>query len=65
MTIEEVMVAVQEETGEAVTPETKLSILGMDSLEFLDLLVRLSIPDSLVPSLDTVRDLHTATQTVQ
>lgn len=62
MTIEEVMEVVKEHTGQDVFPETQLDDLGMDSLDFLDLLVRLSVPDAAVPSLQTVRGLHNAIQ---
>jgi len=61
MTIIEVMEIVRAETGEDVTPETKLDSLGLDSLEFLDLLLAVGdIPDSLVPHLNTVNDLYLA-----
>jgi len=65
MTIEDVIAAVEEETGQAVTPETKISDLGIDSLEFMDLILHVSnkcgeIPDSAVPSIETVDDLFLA-----
>lgn len=52
------MAAVRDHTGEDVTPETQLNTLGMDSLDFLDLMVKLNIPDALVPSMNTVGDLQ-------
>jgi acyl carrier protein len=58
MTLVEVLEIVKEHTGETVTPETQLSSLGMDSLDFLDLMVAFSIPDVLVPSMNTVGDLQ-------
>lgn len=61
MTIEEVILAVEDETGQKVTPATELKDLGLDSLEFLDLMVRLNIPDALVPNINTVQDLQAAT----
>lgn len=62
MTIEEVMAVVKDHTGQDVTPETEISSLGMDSLDFLDLLVRIgNVPDQLVPHLNTVNDLYLAT----
>lgn len=58
MTIQEVMEIVEDETGERVTPETKLDSLGMDSLDFLALMTRLDIPDVAVPQVETVLDLY-------
>lgn len=61
MTIEEVIALVEEETGQKVTAETELSALGLDSLEFLDLLIRVgNIPDAAIPELNTVYDLYEA-----
>lgn len=57
MTIVDVLAIVREETGQDVTPETKLETLHMDSLEFLNLLTRLSIPDAKIEDLETVGDL--------
>jgi acyl carrier protein len=63
MTLVEVLEIVKEHTGEDVTPETELSSLGMDSLDFLDLLIRVgNVPDQLVPRLNTVNDLYLAAQ---
>lgn len=62
MTLVEVMEIVKDHTGEDVTPETEISSLGMDSLDFLDLLIRVgNIPDQVVPHLNTVNDLYLAT----
>lgn len=61
MTIVDVMTIVRDSTGEDVTPETRLNALGMDSLDFLDLVMRVgNIPDALVPHLNTVNDLYLA-----
>ena len=61
MTIVEVLAIVKDHTGEDVTPETEISSLGMDSLDFLDLLIRVgNIPDAVVPHLNTVNDLYLA-----
>ena len=65
MTLEEVMDIVEDETDQAVTPETRLDSLGMDSLDFLALLTRLNIPDAAVASLETVQDLHSALLVIQ
>ncbi len=61
MTIEQVCGFVEEQTGIPVTAETQLNDLAMDSLEFLELMVKLNIPDAAVPSLNTVQDLQAAT----
>ena len=61
MTIEEVIAIVDDETGKKVAADTKLSTLGMDSLDFLSLIVRVGgIPDDVVPRIDTVNDLYLA-----
>lgn len=61
MTIEDVMAVVESETGKEVRPETELKDLGMDSLEFLNLLVAVGdIPDSVVPRINTVSELYAA-----
>lgn len=61
MTLVEILEIVKDHTGEDVTPETELSSLGMDSLEFLDLLIRIGdIPDSVVPRIGRVSDLYSA-----
>lgn len=62
MTIEQVIEVVKEASPCPVTAETELSGLGLDSLEFLDLLVRVGIPDAVAPSLHTVNDLYLAQQ---
>lgn len=60
MTIVDVMDIVRDETGKDVIPETELNALGLDSLEFLELMVRLDIPDAAVPHMNTVADLWAA-----
>lgn len=61
MTIEDVIQIVESETGQKVSPDTELSTLGLDSLEFLDLLIRVgNIEDEKVPDINTVRDLWAA-----
>jgi acyl carrier protein len=61
MTIEDVIQKVEEETGQKVTAETNLNDLGLDSLDFVDLLVQIGeIPDSVVPRINTVNDLYLA-----
>lgn len=62
MTIEEVIQTVEDQAGQRVTLETQLSELGLDSLEFLDLLVQIGIPDTMAPSLHTVKDIFLAAQ---
>lgn len=65
MTIEDVIKAVEDETGKEVTAETKLDDVVGDSLDFMALILRISnefghIPDSAVPGIDTVQDLYQA-----
>lgn len=61
MTIEDVMAIVEDETGKQVRPETEIKDLGMDSLDFLNLLVRLgNIPEAVVPRINRVSDLYLA-----
>lgn len=61
MTIEQVIQAVEDETGQKVAAETPLSDLGLDSLEFLDLLVKIgNIPDAIAPHINTVHELYLA-----
>lgn len=65
MTIEDVIAAVEEHTGQKVSAHTELKDLGLDSLDFMDLILQVSkecgeIPDSAVPSLETVNDLFMA-----
>lgn len=65
MTFEHVAAVVENETGRKVTGETALNDLGLDSLEFLELLITVSnkcgdVPDALVPRLNTVSDLYLA-----
>ena len=60
MTIEDVIRTVEDSTGQKVTAETAVSDLGLDSLEFLDLLVQVGIPDAMAPRLHTVKDLYLA-----
>jgi acyl carrier protein len=61
MTIEEVVAIVDDETGKKVSADTELSTLGMDSLDFISLIVRVgNIPDAIVPQINTVNDLWVA-----
>lgn len=62
MTIEKVIAVVEEQTGQKVNAETELSDLGLDSLEFLSLLVEIGIPDAVAPRIHTVNDLFLAAQ---
>lgn len=48
---------IERETGQTVTAETPLDKLGLDSLEFLDLMVVLEVPQEAVPSMRAVGDL--------
>lgn len=57
MTSDAVMKVVEEETGKTVSLDTELKDLGLDSLEFLNLMVELGIPDASIPYINTVRDL--------
>lgn len=57
MTTNEVITVVETESGKFVTLDTELKDLGMDSLEFLNLMVQLGIPDASIPYINTVRDL--------
>lgn len=57
MTTDEVMTIVESESGQTVNLDTDLKDLGLDSLEFLNLMVQLGIPDASVPYINTVRDL--------
>src|SRR5882757_3615761 len=61
MTIEDVLEVVENETGQKVNRDTELKDLHLDSLEFLELLMRVgNIPDAAVPGLETVNDLYLA-----
>jgi hypothetical protein len=62
MTIEQVIHAVEDQTGQTVTAETQISELGLDSLEFLDLLVHVGVPDAMAPRLHTVKDIWLAAE---
>lgn len=58
MTIEEVIAIVDEQTGQKASADSALSDLGMDSLDFVDLLLHFpNIPDQMVPRINTVNDL--------
>jgi acyl carrier protein len=49
---------ISEETGAAnVTVETKLEDLGIDSLDFIDLMLKLNVPDAKIAGLETVGDI--------
>jgi acyl carrier protein len=62
-TIDQVIRAVEDETGKDAASDSKLSDLVADSLEFTSLLVRIEsefgveIPDAMVPDIHTVDDL--------
>lgn len=65
MTIEQVIAAVEDFTGEKVAADTNLRDVVSDSLDFVDLMLEISnkcgeIPDSAVPSIETVNDLFMA-----
>ena len=61
MTLDEVIAIVEDETGQKVTAETMIDSLGLDSLEFLDLLIRVgNVPDEVVPHIHTVNHLYLA-----
>ncbi len=62
MTIDEVVAIVREETGHEVSPETCLDKLDMDSLDFLELLVHVGVPNEVVPRINTVNDLWLASE---
>lgn len=57
---------IQRETRLPVTEDTLVSDLGLDSLEFTELLMKLSektgieVPDDKVPGMETVRDMAKA-----
>jgi acyl carrier protein len=61
-----VYVIIERETGQSVTAETPLDALGIDSLEFAELLMKLAeetgkeVPDSKLAELHTVGDLARA-----
>ena len=60
---ETVLRVVERETGRAATLETPLGELGLDSLDYLDLVVQLEeetgiqVPDTKIGDFDTVGDL--------
>ena len=63
MTIEDLIAAVAEETCKACTADSKIGDLVQDSLEFVQLLMRIGdqfgeIPESAVPKIETVQDLY-------
>lgn len=62
MTIEQVIQVVEDQTGQKVTAGTELKDLGLDSLEFLDLLVGCGIPDAKAQEINTVYELYLAAQ---
>lgn len=53
----EILEKIKAETGQNVTEETPLDSLGLDSLEFVQLLLDLDIPTERAPVLNTVADL--------
>lgn len=61
MTLYETIVIVEDKTGITVTGSTNLSDLGLDSLEFVELLMSFpNIPDEKVPQINTVSELWLA-----
>lgn len=65
MTIEDLLRVVREETGKEATADSKLSDLVADSLEFANLIARVTdefgdFPEEAVSRLDTVEDLFDA-----
>lgn len=61
MTLDYVKAVVENETGRKVEAETKLNDLSLDSLDFLDLIIKVgNIPDAIVPKINTVNDLYLA-----
>lgn len=62
MTMDFVLHQIEEETGQAATPESKIADLVQDSLEFISLMARLNVPEESVPSIETVADLFAAVQ---
>jgi Phosphopantetheine attachment site len=62
VTIEQVILKVEDQTGQKVTADTPLSELELDSLEFLDLLVQVGVLDVNAPRLHTVKDIYLAAQ---
>jgi acyl carrier protein len=53
----DVCAVIEQETGQRVTPETRLDAMGLDSLDFLNLMVACSVPDEKVADLNTVGDI--------
>jgi acyl carrier protein len=65
MTIDDVIRVVNDATGKESQPDSRLNALVDDSLEFMNLIVRVSdecgdIPDVLVTRIETVKDLFLA-----
>lgn len=65
MTIEDLIKVVNDETGAQAQPESRIDALVSDSLEFLQLIIRVSkdcgdIPDAWVSRIETVNDLFRA-----
>jgi acyl carrier protein len=54
---EKVIAAFKSEVDLDVTPEQELETLDMDSLEFVNLMVVLDVPDEKQPGLVTVGDI--------
>lgn len=52
-----VIEAIARETGQVVTRETALDSLGLDSLEYVQLLLDLNVPVEKAADLNTVADL--------
>jgi len=62
MTLEDVISQVERETGKTANAETQIKDVVADSLEFLDLMMALAIPDEKVAGIETVQDLYLAVQ---
>lgn len=53
----DICAVIERETGLHVTSETSLDALPVDSLEYLDLMLVLGVPDSALPNVHLVGDL--------
>jgi acyl carrier protein len=51
---------VEDETGQSVEWDTRIDSLGLDSLDFLNLMVVCGVPDDKVAGLETVGDIADA-----
>jgi acyl carrier protein len=57
MIVPDIITFVECESGKLVTRETRLDSLGLDSLEFLNLMLLCGVPDEKVAALETVGDI--------